>query len=625
MGSVFINFEEGFEVYEGFALNQKKACEIAVAESGKLAALSNIIDPTYGLPCFLIKPIQRICKYPLLLKEIVKFTPKDWPNYQNQVEALSSIKRVTTNVNETQRRVENLGVVKQLSERLIDWKGHNLDDFGALLHDGVFPVIKGDAEREYHLYLFENIILCCKESIPMKKSMSLSSKKQKTKRASLMLKGRIYIAFITDISSNRSNGYLLHLAWGSDANDSGFFDVRFRNDELLDQWESTIKNMVDRYNDPVAAAAVGLRTLPYVSGSSTLVSKASYNDQSDDEANDIPQQPSSSASDNSLDVLHDDDSTSTSLSHDLPNNISYPGDKTYPFAYQQQLSNLSGDLNNTSLTAPSGIPYHLNASHSGNSSSTSINNTLTHLSNPAGSTRQEQSKSVSSFSVADTAANHNLRTRSASVPTPLISESAQQQKSAHPIPQMPTGVDSTSFNTTSTFSTDHSSEPPIRNSNLIQIPPPFLGARSEEPPTSAAVSQASSSQTSSQTTPTPAVEAAAAAAAAQPATKKPASLKVKLNFLDDTFLLIVPTTVTYSALLDRVERKIRLCGKQTPSPLRIKYKDEDDDFVTMHSDEDIQMALEPLRQLSSSSTSDSLEEFAKPANGGLPELTIWAA
>lgn len=571
IGSVFINFEEGFEVYEGFALNQKKACQIAVAEASKLSSLSHIVDPTYELPCFLIKPIQRICKYPLLLRELVKYTSEDWPNYQNQVEALEAIKRVTFNVNETQRRVENLGVVKQLSELLIDWKGHNLNDFGALLHDGVFPVIKSGAEREYHLYLFENIILCCKESPPPKKSMTLSSKKSKPKRSSLILKGRIYMAFITHISSSIKNGYLLHLAWGKDASDSGFFDIKFRNDELLDQWESTINQMVSRYNDP-AVDPLG-STLSFTD--STLVNGTSYDEVSDDETYDMTHhQPSSSTSNNSREALHDDDSTSTSISHD----ISYPIDpssldKTYPFAYQQQLSSLSDDLNTNR-----GIPLH--ASPAPSSSSSSINNTVM-------GPRQESSKSVSSFSAVSSAAHHNVRVRSASVPVKISDTlySNSSNVSAPPIPPMPAGLASNS-NSTTTSSTDLSAEPVIKNSNLTEIPPPSIRSIPQEE---------------------------APAVVVPP---KRSNMKVKLHYLQDTFLIIVPSDASYAVLLERVERKVRLCGNQTPTPLRIKYKDEDDDFVTMHSDEDIQMALEPLRQLTNTDDKPSKTQ---------PDLTIWAA
>lgn len=484
LGSVFINFEEGFEVYEGFASNHKKAGEIALAESGKLSALSHIMEPQYGLPCFLIKPIQRICKYPLLLKELVKNTPEDWPNYQNQVDALESVKRVALNVNETQRQVENLSIVKDLSERLIDWKGHRLSDFGALLHDGVLPVIKAGTEREYHLYLFQNIILCCKESVPPKKSMTLSSKKTKPKRNSnLILKGRIYMAFITKISAIKDNGYFLHIAWGKDVTDTGFFDIRFRNEELLDQWLTTIKQMMARYKE------------------ATPDNSSSQEQQREKQAE-------------TYDEDEDDE-------EDLEEDETDADDTTYEaevskMQYQQQLEDLSEDFNSIRLMNTGKL---------------------------------------------DLSSSSSITTRSSGI----------------------------------SFSSESRSSMTLRNSNATEI----LAS-----PSAPTISLATPSIGS---TPT----AAAAPVSPAAAVRKP-NMKVKLHYLDDTFLLMVPEDVSYMALLERVERKVRLCGKQTPNPLRIKYKDEDDDFVTMHGDEDIQMALEPARMLGG-------------PRSAAPELIVWAA
>lgn len=619
LGSVFINFEEGFDVYEGFALNQKKACEIAVAESAKLASLSHMVDPTYELPCYLIKPIQRICKYPLLLRELVKYTPEDWPNYQDQVNALEVIKRVTLNVNETQRRVDNLTVVKELSERLLDWKGHNLDDFGSLLHDGIFPVIKAGAEREYHLYLFENIILCCKEATVAKKSMTLTTKKSKPpKRASLMLKGRIYMAFITHVSSTVKNGYLLHIAWGKDASDSGFFDIKFRNDELLDQWESTINQMVARYNDPTNEPGD-----PNSLTDSTLVNGTSYDEASDDEIYDLPHPSNSASINNSREVLSEDDPIHPSVRQDVPSShISYPMDpslldkQAYLFSYQQQLASLSDDLNNIRVNG-SGIPHHLNP-NSSSSSSSSINNTLSNYGQrPHVVARQESSVSVSSYSPSSSTTPYSVRSRSASVPNPQTTLYTNSQNSvAPPIPPIPAGIahGSTPISAANSI-TDLQSEPPIRNSNLTEIPPPSVGSymrgdhTEENSSTSRLASSSSTHINPVAVNPAPPVQQ-------QQPPQKPVQMKVKLHYLEDTFLLIVPSTVSYAALLERVERKIRLCGKQTPNPLRIKYKDEDEDFVTMHSDEDIQMALEPVRQ---QNNYDDLKLKA------VPDLTVWAA
>jgi cell division control protein 24 len=68
IGQLFLQHEQAFYVYEPFCGNYKTATKIALQEKDKLAALTHLIEPTYGLQSYLIKPVQRVCKYPLLLK-----------------------------------------------------------------------------------------------------------------------------------------------------------------------------------------------------------------------------------------------------------------------------------------------------------------------------------------------------------------------------------------------------------------------------------------------------------------------------------------------------------------------------------------------------------------------------
>jgi cell division control protein 24 len=71
-------------------------------------------------------------------------------------------------------------------------------------------------------------------------------------------------------------------------------------------------------------------------------------------------------------------------------------------------------------------------------------------------------------------------------------------------------------------------------------------------------------------------------------------LKVKVNYQEDAYLIVVPVHIGYSDLIEKVERKVRLCGSRRPEsqPLRLRYKDEDNDYINMEDDEDISLAME---------------------------------
>lgn len=52
----------------------------------------------------LIKPVQRVMKYPLLLGELWQATPEDHPDYRPLQEALTATKIINVNINEFRRR-----------------------------------------------------------------------------------------------------------------------------------------------------------------------------------------------------------------------------------------------------------------------------------------------------------------------------------------------------------------------------------------------------------------------------------------------------------------------------------------------------------------------------------------
>ena len=119
--------------------------------------------------------------------------------------------------------------------RVDDWKNHKAEQFGKLLLHGVYGVITGKTDQEkdvsfdfmshrktslttseYEIYLFECILLCCKEISPNKSK----DKKDKTRsqgpkvrnrNARLQLKGRIFMTNVTDVVSLSKPGTLTDL------------------------------------------------------------------------------------------------------------------------------------------------------------------------------------------------------------------------------------------------------------------------------------------------------------------------------------------------------------------------------------------------------------------------------
>lgn len=72
-GKLFVLYKDAFKVYEPYIANQKKCEEVAMREFDKLKEtggppeLRQMVESPTVLSSFLLKPFQRLAKYPLLL------------------------------------------------------------------------------------------------------------------------------------------------------------------------------------------------------------------------------------------------------------------------------------------------------------------------------------------------------------------------------------------------------------------------------------------------------------------------------------------------------------------------------------------------------------------------------
>lgn len=70
------------------------------------------------LESYLIKPVQRLCRYPLLLKEILKTTPTTHADYQPLSEALTKINEAVAKVNDFKGKAENAMMIAQVQQKV---------------------------------------------------------------------------------------------------------------------------------------------------------------------------------------------------------------------------------------------------------------------------------------------------------------------------------------------------------------------------------------------------------------------------------------------------------------------------------------------------------------------------
>ncbi|XP_068800193.1 pleckstrin homology domain-containing family G member 3 [Struthio camelus] len=113
------------------------------------------------LGAYLLKPVQRILKYHLLLQEIAKhFEHKSGDDYEVVVEAIDTMTCVAWYINDMKRKHEHAIRQQEIQSLLLNWKGPDLTTYGELVLEGTFRVQRVRNERAF--FLFDKALLITK-------------------------------------------------------------------------------------------------------------------------------------------------------------------------------------------------------------------------------------------------------------------------------------------------------------------------------------------------------------------------------------------------------------------------------------------------------------------------------
>eukprot|EP01137_Pigoraptor_chileana_P027971 Opistho-2@11321 len=142
IGAAIIAHSESFRLYADYCANHPDALTTLHKHEGN-ARLRSFLDArnpnreqSMTLESFLIKPVQRLLKYPLLLREMIRYTPEDTPTHKQLNEALAGITAVAGTINEVKRQRDNAERAKELFETVEAWEGPAFDTVGDLLYFG---------------------------------------------------------------------------------------------------------------------------------------------------------------------------------------------------------------------------------------------------------------------------------------------------------------------------------------------------------------------------------------------------------------------------------------------------------------------------------------------------------
>ncbi|XP_040192174.1 guanine nucleotide exchange factor DBS isoform X6 [Rana temporaria] len=165
VGRCFLERMEDFQIYEKYCQNKPRSESLwrQCSDAAFFQECQRKLDHKLSLDSYLLKPVQRITKYQLLLKEMLKYS-KNCEGAEDLQEALASILGILKAVNDSMHQIAITG-----------YEG-NLNDLGKLLMQGSFSVWtehkKGHSKvkdlarfkpMQRHLFLHEKAVLFCKK------------------------------------------------------------------------------------------------------------------------------------------------------------------------------------------------------------------------------------------------------------------------------------------------------------------------------------------------------------------------------------------------------------------------------------------------------------------------------
>ncbi|KAG8452886.1 hypothetical protein GDO86_004617 [Hymenochirus boettgeri] len=174
IGDCFLNNQEGFSIYSEYCNNHPNAC-LELSNLMKLGKyrhffeacrlLQQMID--IAIDGFLLTPVQKICKYPLQLAELLKYTTQEHRDYSKIKEAYEAMKNVACLINERKRRLESIDKIARWQVSIVGWEGQDtLARSSELIHSGeLTKIFKQGKSQQRTFFLFDHQLVFCKKDL----------------------------------------------------------------------------------------------------------------------------------------------------------------------------------------------------------------------------------------------------------------------------------------------------------------------------------------------------------------------------------------------------------------------------------------------------------------------------
>eukprot|EP01094_Clydonella_sp_ATCC50884_P019372 TRINITY_DN3764_c0_g1_i3.p1 TRINITY_DN3764_c0_g1~~TRINITY_DN3764_c0_g1_i3.p1 ORF type:complete len:212 (+),score=57.68 TRINITY_DN3764_c0_g1_i3:528-1163(+) len=111
------------------------------------------------LSSFLIMPIQRIPRYQMLLRELIKYTTPEHTDYKSLTGAVAQIEEIADILDKRKKEVENIESVFTVFNSISGALPLRIADPRSYIREG--PILKAGHKKKRYFFLFDDVLLVC--------------------------------------------------------------------------------------------------------------------------------------------------------------------------------------------------------------------------------------------------------------------------------------------------------------------------------------------------------------------------------------------------------------------------------------------------------------------------------
>ena len=180
IGDIFLRLTPFLKLYTEYSNNYNKSMELITLACKKSKPFKEFVEGRRKssstnelmvmLDSLLIAPVQRIPRYILLLRDLIKSTNSDHPDFKNLCASLALMQEVADHINNSMKTGENFNKLIEIENSI---KGSNdklAESHRLFVKEGhVVDIL--DKKKPLYLFLFNDILLLCKPEMMKKYSV----------------------------------------------------------------------------------------------------------------------------------------------------------------------------------------------------------------------------------------------------------------------------------------------------------------------------------------------------------------------------------------------------------------------------------------------------------------------